>query len=139
MNAFEKTARIVLVVEDDALIRNFEVATMKRAGYEVLSAANGIDGGALFARHFQEIDALVTDISMPGMDGLKLAAFARRIRADLSILFASGSLEINEREAAEQIAGSVFLAKPFTAEELVISIEKLLEGRTQFAISAIPD
>jgi CheY-like chemotaxis protein len=73
------------------------------------------------------------------MDGLKLAAFARRIRADLRILFASGSLESDQREAAERIRGSVFLAKPFTADELVISIQKLLEGRARFAISAAPD
>jgi DNA-binding response OmpR family regulator len=139
MNNFLNRERIVLVVEDDPLIREFEAATLKRAGFEVLSAPNGIDGGALFARHFQEVDALVTDISMPGMDGLKLAAFARRIRADLRILFASGSLESDQREAAERIRGSVFLAKPFTADELVISIQKLLEGRARFAISAAPD
>jgi hypothetical protein len=49
MNNFLNRERIVLVVEDDPLIQEFEVATLKRAGFEVLSALNGIDG-ALFSR-----------------------------------------------------------------------------------------
>jgi CheY-like chemotaxis protein len=115
---------VVLVVEDDPLIRDFEVATLKRAGYEVLSAEDGIEGGSVFARYFQEIDLMVTDISMPGMDGLKLASFVRNIRQDLHIVFASGSIEANHQEFRERFSDSVLIPKPLTAAELLAAVSK---------------
>jgi len=129
MDTLLSRKRIILVVEDDPLIRDFEVAALSRAGYEVLAAENGIEGGAVFARHFQEIDALITDISMPGMDGLKLASFVRKIRPDLRILFASGSLANYEATLGESMVDSTLLAKPFTSEELLHELTRMLEDR----------
>src|SRR6478672_11488901 len=83
----------ILVVEDDALVLELTTVILKQAGYRVLSAGDGIDGSILFARHYEEIDALVSDISLPGMRGLEFAQFARNIRSDLKVLFASGSME----------------------------------------------
>jgi DNA-binding response OmpR family regulator len=124
-------SKVVLVVEDESLIRDFEVAALKRAGFEVLAAGDGIDGSTLFARRFQEIDLLVTDISLPGMNGVDLATFARKIRGDLNVLFASGSIDAESRESAGSIAGSKFLAKPFTPRELLESIDELLSESQQ--------
>ena len=113
----------ILVVEDDPLILGFETAILKRAGHRVLSAANGIDGAALFSRHYDEIDALVTDISLPGMRGVEFAEFARKVRGDLRVLFASGSME--EEEALSRVKKAGYLAKPFTAEELLKAVNAL--------------
>ena len=114
----------ILVVEDDPLILELSTVILKRAGYKVLSAGDGIDGSVLFARHYEEIDALVTDISLPGMRGLEFAQFARNIRADLKVLFASGSME--QENALTRIPGSRYLAKPFTCEELLHTVEAML-------------
>lgn len=124
MTAMKK--KLVLVAEDEVLIREFEIATLKRAGFEVLSAMNGIEGAALFARHFHEIELIVSDISMPGMTGLELAAFARTIRPDVKIVIASGSIANEDREEAGWIENSKFVAKPFTATELLDAITGLL-------------
>jgi DNA-binding response OmpR family regulator len=129
-------SKVVLVVEDESLIRDFEVAALKRAGFEVLAAGDGIDGSTLFARRFQEIDLLVTDISLPGMNGVDLATFARKIRGDLNVLFASGSIDAESRESAGSIAGSKFLAKPFTPRELLESIDELLSESQQITSPA---
>ena len=128
MTALKK--KLVLVVEDDALIREFEVATLTRAGFEVLAAMDGIEGSALFARHFQEIDLLVTDISLPGMDGLEIAVYVRKIRPDVSILFASGSICPDYVAMIEQIPGARFLAKPFLPAELLLAITQLARIET---------
>jgi DNA-binding response OmpR family regulator len=119
-------SKLILVVEDDPLIRSFESAALKHAGFEVITACDGIEGGTLFARQFEEIDLLVTDISLPGMSGLELAAFARKIRADLKIVFASGSIDAECREVALLLANSKFLAKPFTVGELMECIADLM-------------
>ena len=123
MTAIRK--KMVLVVEDDPLIRDYEVATLKRAGFEVLAATDGIEGSALFARNFHEMDLIVTDISMPGMTGLELAAFARKIRADVNIVIASGSIEKEQREAAMFIENSRFIPKPFAPQELLDAIAEV--------------
>jgi CheY-like chemotaxis protein len=68
------------------------------------------------------------------MSGLDLAAFARKIRGDLNILFASGSIDAESRKAAESIADSKFLAKPFTPRELLESIDELLAAREQSGV-----
>jgi DNA-binding response OmpR family regulator len=114
----------ILVVEDDPMILELTTAILKQAGYRVLSAGDGIDGSVLFARHFEEIDALVTDISLPGMRGLEFAQFARNIRSDMKVLFASGSME--QENALARIPGSRYLAKPFTCEELLQTVHMLL-------------
>lgn len=125
-NAEGETKITILVVEDDPLILRFETAILKRSGYSVLSAANGIDGAALFSRHYDEIDALVTDISLPGMRGLEFAEFARKVRADLKVLFASGSME--EEEALSRVERARYLAKPFTTEQLLTAVNALLQA-----------
>jgi len=114
----------ILVVEDDPMILELTTAVLKQAGYQVLSAGDGIDGAVLFARHYEEIDALITDISLPGMRGLEFAQFARNIRADLKVLFASGSME--QENALTRIPGSRYLPKPFTCEELLQTVQTLL-------------
>ena len=121
---------MVLVVEDDPLIRDYEVETLRRAGFEVLAAMNGIEGSALFARNFHEMDLIVTDITMPGMTGLELAAFARKIRADVKVVIASGSIEKEQREAAMRIENSRFVAKPFTPQELLDAIGELFSAKS---------
>jgi CheY-like chemotaxis protein len=123
MSAIKK--KLVLVAEDEVLIREFEIATLERVGFEVLSAMNGIEGAALFARHFHEIELIVSDISMPGMTGLELAAFARSVRPDVKIVIASGSTANDDREAAGLIENSRFVAKPFTSTELLDAIAEL--------------
>ena len=114
----------ILVVEDDALILALETAILKRAGYRTLAAGDGVDGAVLFARHFDEINALVTDISLPGMRGLEFAQFARKIRSDLKVLFASGSMQ--QDAALSKVQGSRYIPKPFTAEEFLQAVQALL-------------
>lgn len=134
MNTSLTRARVVLIVEDDPLVRDFEAAALKLAGYEVLTAENGIEGGSVFARYFQEIDTLLTDISMPGMDGLKLAAFARNIRPDLHVIFASGSIDDACREGVGVVEGGIFLEKPFTAEDLIRTVAGLTHDSPEAVI-----
>jgi two-component system cell cycle sensor histidine kinase/response regulator CckA len=119
--------KTILVVEDEPLIRNFAVGVLKRQGCIALGAADGIEGSTLFARDFNAIDLLITDISLPGMRGPDLAAYARKLRPDLRILFMSGSVQFEERNPIELFAGSAFLPKPFTLEDFTNAVAKALD------------
>ena len=123
----ETSAATILVVEDELLIRDIIEATLRRAGYRILTAANGVEGSVMFARDFQIIDILVTDISMPGMRGTELAQFVRKIRPDIPVIFASGSIQAEEPHPSEYIEGAIFLNKPFTSIDLVSCVQSALK------------
>jgi CheY-like chemotaxis protein len=122
-NAQSKT---ILVVEDEPLVRDCIVGPLQRLGHRILSAGDGVEGAVLFARNYEGIDLLVTDISMPGMQGTDLARFARKIRADIKIIFASGSVQLSEPHPSKSIEAAVFLNKPFTMEELLRTVSGML-------------
>ena len=127
----ESPSATILVVEDEILIREIIEATLKRAGYRILTAANGIEGSVVFAREFAVIDLLITDISMPGMRGTELARFARKIRPDLPVIFASGSLLLEDPHPSEYIEGAFFVNKPFTSEDLVFCVKAAAFNRIE--------
>jgi two-component system, cell cycle sensor histidine kinase and response regulator CckA len=136
--AGERNLETILVVEDDELIRGCIVAPLTRAGYEVLSAGNGAEGARVFERHSEALDLLVTDISMPGMLGTDLARFARKIRPDIKVIFASGSVHLEETNPQTYIQGSVFLSKPFTIEELLRTVKEVLGKPSAGILTAAP-
>jgi CheY-like chemotaxis protein len=107
----------ILLCEDEAAVRQLIELILTGAGYKVLTAATPADALALAARG-EPVDALVTDIVMPGMSGLELAERLQPLRA----LFISGYSE----EAAPP--GSAFLAKPFDHGALLAEVRALLDA-----------
>jgi len=116
----------ILVVEDEPAVRECVASSLKRAGYEVLTACDGIEGSVMLARNLERIDLLLTDISMPGMDGAELAMFARKLRGDLKVVFASGSISLMEQDPAVLVPGAVILNKPFTMQELQVTALRMI-------------
>ena len=111
----------LLLCEDEAAVRQLVELILSGAGYTVLAAATPADALALAARHGETIDALVTDIVMPGMSGLELAERLQPLRA----LFISGY----SAEAAVGLPpGSAFLEKPFDHGALLAEVRALLDA-----------
>ena len=111
----------ILVVDDDALITLNTADQLSELGHaplEAFSAAEALD----ILKRQPQIAALITDYSMPGMNGVELAAAARAIRPDLPILLATGYAELPE-DAPSDLPR---LEKPFRQEELGQKIEALL-------------
>ena len=102
------TAPVVLVVENDVLLRLVTASNLRDAGFEVIEAANSAE--ALRVLEFIPVDALFSDIDMPGkMDGLALAQWVHQRRLDTRIILTSG-LE-RALGGAEEYAS--FLPKPY--------------------------
>lgn len=108
------SARTVLVVEDDLLIRLMLVEALQDDGYAVVEAANVLEAVAAIGRN-PSFDALVTDVDMPGyLTGLDLAAMVASVSARTQIIVVSG------RDVSEDVGiGWVFMPKPYSLDQLL--------------------
>lgn len=111
----------VLVVEDEVLIRLCLVADLEDAGFGVYEAASADEALRLLSAH-PEIDALFTDIDMPGsMDGLNLARLVRQSHPEISILLTSGYLKIEKNELPPK---TIYFSKPYDVGHVVNHIRE---------------
>jgi signal transduction histidine kinase/ActR/RegA family two-component response regulator/HAMP domain-containing protein len=118
----------VLVVEDDALVRNFVVAQLHSLGYKTMTAVNGnnalaqIEDGALF-------DLLLTDVIMPGgINGRQLADIIVARRPSVKVLYTSGYTENAIVHHGRLDAGVLLLAKPYRRSDLARMVRLALDG-----------
>ncbi len=108
---------VVLVVDDDAAVRNLCMAYLSRLGYEGLAAEGGEQALALFAQR-PDVDCVLLDLTMPRMDGVETFRALRRVRADARVILSSG---FSEQDAVGQLHGeglSGFVQKPFRLGDL---------------------
>jgi PAS domain S-box-containing protein len=117
----------VLLVEDQAGVRQLSKRILESAGYRVLEAANGDDAERLFAPHADSIDLVVTDVTMPGGSGPELFGRLRVHAPALRVLYVSGYTEPSAAEMAGFDRGLPFVQKPFTAAEFVRHVRAALD------------
>jgi PAS domain S-box-containing protein len=114
----QRRSGVVLVVEDNPAVRRLTRRILETAGYTVLAAPNAAPALRAVVRWGERIDALVTDIVMPGMNGLDLAARIVEQEPDIGVVFISGNADGVLGRDAELRAAGTFLAKPFTSDAL---------------------
>jgi len=126
-------AAAILVVDDDKLARHTLRHMLEHAGFTVILAA----GGRQALRAFQErpIAAVVTDIMMPSMDGLRLIRELLMLQPDAGIVAISGAEK--RLEVARQVGAKAVLRKPIELAELVQAV-RLVMGRTIAATEPVP-
>ena len=120
-------AETVLLVEDEDLVRQLTREILRRNGYRVLEACDGVAALALLREHRGTIDLLLTDVVMPRMSGHELVEQARPLRPDMRILYVSGYSEEAIARQGQLTEGVELLAKPFTPGELTAKIRQLLD------------
>jgi signal transduction histidine kinase/CheY-like chemotaxis protein len=115
----------VLVVEDEAAVRELVVQALERRGYPVIVAASGEEALVAIAERGAEVGLLLTDVVMPGLGGLELIDEVRRHRAGIRFICMSGytSLNVTQRPIPDDV---VFLEKPFTLARLDEVIRSVL-------------
>jgi signal transduction histidine kinase/CheY-like chemotaxis protein len=118
---------LILIVDDEAQIRDITAAILSHHGYRVMIAADGTEAVALFAPRSEEVSILITDLSMPNLDGASLANVARRLNPNIKILAMSGLASGGLNNEMRRFAGA-FLVKPFKAQALLSTVNDLLHG-----------
>ena len=119
----------VLVVDDEEAIRQVTRQTLEAYGYRVLLAANGAEAVALFARHIDDVALVLTDMTMPVMDGPATIQALRQIRPDVRIIAASGISQNGQVARAAGAGVRHFLPKPYTADVLLHKLAEVLADR----------
>ena len=118
------TRKVILVADDESMLRNLIRMVLHNAGYEVLAAANGNEALGLSRAHEGTIDLLLTDVAMPHVDGISAYRRISAEHADIKVLFMSGAV----RESLNIPDGLPFLHKPFaTLDVLRTKVRELLE------------
>jgi CheY-like chemotaxis protein len=123
--ADEGRQRVVLLVEDEALLLKTMCRMLEQCGHRVLSASNPIDGLAIADRE-TVIDLVVTDLALPGMPGGELVKRLRTSRPRLRVLYTSGWDPASSGVEVSDDGTEAFLSKPFTAVELDARLSELL-------------
>src|SRR5882757_4838475 len=114
---------VILIVEDEFLLRLDSAETIEHAGFEVIQAANADEAIAILNERL-DIHVVFTDIQMPGsMDGLKLARFVRNRWPPIKIVATSGRVVVGNDDLP---SGSVFLPKPYRGAEVVATLRELI-------------
>ena len=114
---------VVLVVEDDALVRTFAVEVVEEAGFVAIEAANA-DDAIVILEHRADIALVFTDIDMPGsMDGLKLAHAVRNRWPPIKIVIVSGKSNLSDSELPSNCR---FFAKPYPVSRMICELRFLL-------------
>ena len=116
----------ILIVEDDALVREYVVTQISRFGYHTLAASNAAEGLAIIDRA-ERIDLLFTDVIIPGgMNGRQFATEALKRRPGLKVLYTSGYTDNAIVHHGRLDAGVLLLPKPYLSSDLARIIRTAL-------------
>ncbi len=116
----------ILLVEDEDMVRELAVEIFRGNGYTVIDAPNGASALEICDRHEGPIDLLVTDLVMPGMNGIELADRVSTARRGIPILYMSGYAEDARKHLGRMGKGRGFLQKPITPTTLSRKVRELL-------------
>ena len=129
MSNVNKKAKRILLVDDHKNIRTLLTELLSTMGYRVLEAKDGEEAMKLV--EIGPIDLVMTDLKMPGMDGIELTRAIRGIKPDLPIIVYSGYRFIDTVSEALKAGANEYLAKPFLQTKIKQTVERLLKDAGQ--------
>lgn len=123
----EAHRQAILVVEDQAAVREVTVEMLEEAGYRTLSAADGAAAVAAMRAHGREIDCVLLDLSLPSVDGVATLGLMREVVPHVRVVVASASSvdEVSRRFAGHPVAG--VLQKPYDVQTLLGELRRVLK------------
>jgi two-component system cell cycle response regulator CpdR len=118
----------ILLAEDDDSMRDFLGKALERAGHEVVRVADGEDGLDALGETPGQFELLLTDIVMPGVDGIELARRAAEVDPGLKIMFITGFAAVALNAGSGAPKEAKVLSKPFHLRDLVDEVARVMEA-----------
>jgi PAS domain S-box-containing protein len=118
----------ILLVEDDEVVRNFLTSTLKRYGYNVLTAGHPAAAVTIAQTHGDPIQLLITDVVMPGSSGIELSRTVAELRPGIPTLYISGYADAVLARQGTVPKASQFLQKPFSAADLLTRVRQIMQS-----------
>jgi CheY-like chemotaxis protein len=125
---YQGDGELILVVDDEAPIRKMLENVLRKNGYDVLTAANGNDALTTYESQRNKIHLVLTDLSMPGMDGVALSRRLKEADPKLKIIASSGQVEKSHRSELADLGVHGFLTKPYRQDQLLTIIHQEICG-----------
>lgn len=126
MQAVQGNGEMILLVDDDAIVREIAMLSLKASGYNVITAEDGTDAVRIYGQQNHTIRLVITDMDMPLMDGASLVRILRKMNPDIIIIGSSGTADTPRLKKLEESGINSFLPKPYTTEILLKVIHETL-------------
>ncbi len=126
---------VILLVEDEAVVREITARVLESAGYEVLECGGPHEALHLAGCHAERIDLLLTDVVMPGMNGIDLAERIRHLQPNVATVFMSGYAET---DVLRKAASATHIQKPFTVNDLLSRVAEVLKSHPPLPLMRRP-
>lgn len=127
----------IMIVEDEAAIREFEAINLKRVGYTVVEAGSGEEALEIFDSDAEGFDIALLDISMPGMDGFTLCKELRKRSETLGIIMLTARTQEMDKISGLMIGADDYITKPFSPTELLARVDSLYRRVEMHSVKAV--
>lgn len=115
----------VLIAEDECAIRDFVVINLKRGGYEVIEAQDGLQALEMYEMNDGEIDVAILDVMMPNMDGLEVCKRLRSKNPNIGIIMLTAKTQEMDKITGLMMGADDYVTKPFSPTELVARVDAI--------------
>ncbi len=129
LEAVQGNGELILLVDDDAIVREIAMISLEASGYKVIIAADGTEAVGLYGQRSGDVRLVITDMDMPIMDGASLVRILRKMNSNLHIIGSSGTADKPRLKKLEESGINSFLAKPYTTEILLKVIYETLHQK----------
>jgi CheY-like chemotaxis protein len=118
----------ILLVDDEPAIRKVTAKTLKRNGYNVFTAADGVQALSIYVEHINEIRVVLTDVLMPHMDGVALIRVLNKLNPDARVIASTGQGDDSLLSELKQTGIKAFLQKPYATQNLLATLHEAILG-----------
>jgi CheY-like chemotaxis protein len=122
-------AERILLVDDDEKIGCLEKEQLESLGYQVTALTSGVKAVDLFRRAPQDIDIVITDMTMPNITGAELSQELLKIKPDIPIILCTGFSELIDKDKATALGIQEYLMKPVGRKDLAQAVRKVLDSK----------
>ena len=129
----------ILYLDDEEALVLFGTRMLTRLGFRVTGFTDAEEALQEFRAHSGEFDAIVTDLSMPRMNGLDFARAVLAIRPEIAVVITSGYVRPEDQEKAQNLGIRDFILKPSTADQLAKALDHLLQQRAEEVVPKVKD